>query len=272
VRMLPARFRAASCDRKLSPVDLVDVGMERRRPVPRAPYCCTTYASIHATCVDDCPFKRGGCYVDAGFTKFAGALLDQAVLDKTAAQVAAIEARLIDEAFPQRLKRTSSGMRAVGGVPQDGARGGRDLRLHVGGDAADEESARLLAGAAQRWRARGGGSVWTYTHSWRRVTRAAWGASISVLASVESAADARLAIARGYAPAIVVPEFPLGRRAFEVEGLKFIPCPAETGKRTCVDCRLCLDRPLVQLGAGIAFKAHGNDAERVLAALRRKAA
>lgn len=267
MRMLPAKFHAMSADRKLSPVALREVGSERLRPMPMPPYCCTTYASIEATCTEDCPYKRAGCYVDAGFTRFAGALLDQAVLAKSPLEVAKIESRLIDSAWPQTLKRGPTGMRAVGGVPQDGARGGRDLRLHVGGDCADEPSARELAGAATRWKARGGGTVWTYTHSWRRIARAAWG-PISVLASVESAAQVPEARHQGYAAAIVVERFPFGRKAFHMGSATFVPCPAETTATTCVECRLCLDVNLYGIGKGIAFQAHGLQSDAVLAVLQ----
>jgi hypothetical protein len=40
--------------------------------------------------------------------------------------------------------------------------------------------------------------------SWRTVERASWGPDVSVLASVETVRDARVAMARGYAAALVV--------------------------------------------------------------------
>jgi hypothetical protein len=170
-------------------------------------------------------------------------------------EVAEHEAVLIDDAFPR-------------GVPQDGARGGRDLRLHVGGDCKDAEAARILAAAAVRWRTRGGGKVWTFTHSWRSVPAEAWG-PIASLASCENTSDVHKAMARGYAAALVVAEFPNGDRAFDVgDGVKAIPCPAETRGTTCVQCRLCLDQPLRELKRAVAFKVHGHTAKRAREALK----
>lgn len=249
-----ARFHAKSANRKLSPVELVDVGGERKRPMPRGPFCCSTYASIEATCSSDCPFKRNGCYADAGFTGGAIRKLDAAVLWRSGFEVTLEEVSLIDDAFGR------------GPVPQDGARGGRDLRLHDAGDAPGKGAAMLLGEAAARWKRRGGGSVWTYTHSWRHVPRAAWGPAVSVLASVEQPEQIAQARAQGYAPAIVVDRHE-DARAYELAGVKIIPCPAETRGRTCVECRLRLDQDLTQLGAGIAFSLHGQQAARAATAL-----
>jgi hypothetical protein len=46
-----------------------------------------------------------------------------------------------------------------------------------------------------------------------------------------------------------------------------IPCPAETRGKTCVECRLCVDQDLHQLGAGIAFALHGQNASAAARAL-----
>jgi hypothetical protein len=132
-----ARFHAVSSNRKLGPVDLVDVGGDRPRPVPRRPFVSSTYASIEATCPDSCAWKRKGCFADAGFTKMAGALMDAAARGRDGFAVIQEEARLIRLAF--------RGLR----VPQDGARGGRDLRLHVGGDVDSARGAAILGAAAR---------------------------------------------------------------------------------------------------------------------------
>lgn len=213
----------------------------------RAPFCCSTYTAIQATCNDACAFKAGGCYAAAGITGIVSARLDQESIGLSSENVIAEEVRAIDESF------------GGGQVPQDGARGGRDLRLHVAGDAGNEQGAEMLAGAEKRWRARGGGDVWTYTHSWRSIKREAWG-SISVLASVETPAHVEEARARNYVPALVVDRFPKKNRVFEVAGTRFIPCPAETAQMTCTECRLCFDdEKLFARGDGIAFQVHGRD-------------
>jgi hypothetical protein len=176
--------------------------------------------------------------------------LDAAAYGHTAHEVTAAEVRLIDKAFPH-------------GVPQDGARGGRDLRLHVGGDILTTSQALMLAAAARRWRSRGGGTVWAFTHSWRNISRKAWG-EIEVLASVEVPADIEVARAAGYGAAIVVDRFP-SKKAFYLPGstARIIPCPAETTGKTCVECRLCLDRDLLGMNAAVAFEAHGPAASAV---------
>lgn len=251
-----ARFHAASANRKLSPVELVDFpGQPRPRPIPQGPFVSSTYASIEATCPDSCAFKRQGCFASEGFTKIAGLKMDHAARGRSSLEVVREEARLIRRAF--------GGWR----IPQDGARGGRDLRLHVGGDVGSVEGARELGRAAAGWRARGGGAVWSYTHWWREIPRAAWGPTISVLASVERADQVDEAAAQGYPSAIVLERF-RSRRAFPLgNGWRVIPCPAETGSTTCASCRLCLDRDLLAMRAVIGFEAHGTGAAAARAQL-----
>jgi hypothetical protein len=146
---------------------------------------------------------------------------------------------------------------------------GRDLRLHVVGDCPTNGAARIVAAAAARYVARGGGSVWTYTHAWRKVHRASWG-SVSVLASVETMADAKLAQARGYAVAMVVPEH-ASDRAEVVDGSRVVPCPEQSGRGvTCVDCRLCMSDGNLRdrsTPAIIALAIHGQSSKRAAAAI-----
>lgn len=248
-----ALFLYSSANKKLSPVVKVPYNGKAKdkfpyRPEPRAPYCCSTYVSIDATCPDSCKFKRakdgtpGGCYVDAGKTVFTIKRLDQESGTSSGDEVIVAEADLIDSAFKTEM-------------PQDGARGGRDLRLHVGGDVASEDSTRFLADAITRWKKRGGGAVWTFTHRWAEIPREAFGA-ISVLASVEDPRDIPRARVRGYAPALVVTSH-LSHLAKPVNGTRIIPCPAETRGTTCVECRLCLDDGLYSRNAGVSFALHG---------------
>lgn len=247
----PVLFNKASCDRKLSPVELVANDTPRPRPEPRAPFVSSTYVSIAATCPDHCAFKAAGCYVTEGFTARTAERLDDAARSTQGDVVGFLEAEAIKAAFGGKHGR----------IPQDGARGGRDLRLHVGGDVASERAVRWLARAAHDWMRRGGGTVWAYTRRWAEIQRFAW-EPINVLASCTTVEEMRAARARGYVPAITMAEFP-SRRAFRVGELKVIPCPAETGKATCVQCRLCLDRDLWAMNAAIGFKVHGRGAERV---------
>jgi hypothetical protein len=249
--MTSAALQKKSRDKKLAPVDFVDRGHGRKpEPVAVGPYVATTYVSINATCPSSCPMKGAGCYAQAGAAQRLVHRLDAAAAGRTPEDVIADEVRLIDDASKR-------------GVPKDGARGGRDLRLHVGGDVGSEAGARLLAAAARRWRDRGGGTVWTFTHLWREVPREAFG-EISVLASVESAQEIGAARQRGYPAAIVVERFG-SNKAFSLPGsdVRVIPCPAETAGRTCAECRLCLDRDLLGIGVAIGFEAHGRSRQKV---------
>lgn len=261
-----ALFLSTSSNKKLSPVVKVPYTGPAKakfpfRPEPRAPFCCSTYVSIAATCPDSCKFKRepdgtpGGCYVDAGKTVFTIKRLDKESGDLNGDGVLVAEADLIDRAFRN-------------GVPQDGARGGRDLRLHVGGDATAEDATAFLGEAASRWRKRGGGKVWTYTHRWKTVKRDAWGPDIAVLASIEKPSEIEPAAAQGYAPALVVTKHRTHKAWKTPGGTTIIPCPAEMRDTTCVKCRLCLEPDtLFKRNAGIAFALHGAGINRALVRL-----
>lgn len=254
-RKLPVRLSLASCNRKLSPVtySMRNGRMYSLRAVE--PKLVTTTISIDKTC-PPCPFKNNGCLTQEGYTRVTMNTLDEAAQGWTPRQILALEAAAIDSLWPK-------------GVPQDGRLGGRDLRLHIGGDAPETVNARWLAWAAQRWLDRGGGSVWTYTHSWPWIRRVAWG-PIAALASIEHPAEVDHARGAGYVPAITLQRFP-SERAFRLPGsdTTWIPCPAETRGTTCVECRLCLDREVYmhRENKGIAFAAHGQGVERVKKAL-----
>lgn len=246
--------RATSENRKLSPVVLDDVGGDRLRPRAVGPFCSSTFAPVSQTCPRGCAFRDNGCMAQAGYTGRPNRRLERNARGIGPDELARLEAASIDATFP-------------GGVPRDGGRDGtrgRDLRLHVSGDVTTKAGQRALVGAAARWRMRGGGSVWTFTHSWRELPGEEWG-EVSVLASVEDARESELARARGYAPALVVASAASGK-AFSLPGstTRWIPCPAELGESTCVECRLCLDRSswLADADRGIAFVAHGPQAAR----------
>jgi hypothetical protein len=206
----------------------------------------TTYAA-QTSCPTSCPFfAGGGCYAENGsIGKFVTAPLNRAAnaVEHDAVDVAKAEAAAIDK------------MKVVPG---------EDLRLHTVGDCATDEAAQVVAAACARYRARGGGPIWTYTHAWRDVARESWG-EVSVLASCETAADVALAKARGYATQITVEGFVSDRRhalkAVEGEkaaGVDVLPCPEQTRGVTCTDCRLCFDdAKLRDRGYSIAFETHG---------------
>lgn len=257
-------FHPKTFNRKLAPVGHIN-SSDRPRPVPLRPFVSATDLPISATCPESCVFKEapgvpGGCYASSGFSVIKIRQLEAAAKGFTSLELVKEEARQIDRAFGGRR------------IPQDGARGGRDLRLHVAGDVQVPEEAAVLGAAATRWKQRGGGLIWSFTHAWREVPRSAWGPDISVLASVEHARDFLLARKQGYAAAIVVEDFKNGDRAYRLPGArstKVIPCPAETRSATCASCRLCLTNTLFKTSTAIAFKIHGLGSNRALQALRR---
>ncbi len=193
--------------------------------------CSATHVS-QASCPTDCAFRNAGCYAEGGFVGMATARLNRST-EKDTTRIARMEATAID-----------------------GLTGQRPLRLHVVGDSRTNRAARIVSAAARRYRAKHGKPVWTYTHAWKRVRRDSWG-NVSVLASCETTADAQEAMRQGYAAALVVDQF-RQESAYLVDGLKILPCPAQTRAVTCARCRLCWNAERL-LGAElvIAFAAHG---------------
>ena len=207
----------------------------------------TTYqATTH--CVD-CPLKAArACYAEHGMVGFHTRKLAAAVRAAHASpkRSAQHEARGIDALRAQ----------------------GQGLRIHTSGDCPTTEAAEIVADAAERFMARGGGRAWSYTHAWRRVSRKAWG-GVSVLASVENLRDAARAMRKGWAVARVVPKFD-SDKAWNEGGMRWIPCPAQTRDDvTCESCRLCWDDvKLRAIGAGIAFEAHGSAHKKAAEAVK----
>jgi hypothetical protein len=251
-----ASFQAKSRNRKLSPVIQVPGG-SRPRPIAKGPFITSSYVSIAATCSDGCIWKRtGACYASAGATKGPMAKLDAAARGHTSDEVIAEQVRLIDRF-------------SVRGIPQDGGRQGdqgRDHRLNVGGDFLTAKQAQLIGSAAERYRDRGGGAFFGFTHSWQNVPRAALGDAVSMLASIERAEDIEPAKKQGYAPALTVDYFP-SKKPYLLPGhtALLIPCPYEAaGKTTCVECRLCMDADaLYAKNKVIVFEAHGSGAKKM---------
>jgi len=203
-----------------------------------------TYVS-QASCPTTCTFRGAGCYAELGMTGIHTSRVNQS--KDSAVALARKEAAAIDA-----LKTTH-----------------RPMRLHVVGDCKTPDAARIVSAASERYTAKNGQPTWTYTHAWRSVPREAWG-RVSVLASVETLADAAKALKRGYASAVVVGSFPSDGKAYSTpDGLKVIPCPAQTAHKTCIECRLCMNADsLVDRKAVIAFEAHGSRKNKILRVLQ----
>lgn len=170
-----------------------------------------TYAPFQ-TCSNKCPMRRV-CYAKSGSCGFHTWPITRNARGLSALEIAKREAKEID------------GMAAR--LP---------LRLHVSGDCSTADCARIVSSACRRYTARRGQPVWTYTHSWRTVPRAAWN-GVSVFASVESIKAARAALCRGYAVAMVTRTDSCGT----VNGLELDPCPHRINDDIkCTDCEKCL--------------------------------
>lgn len=187
-----------------------------------------TYLPL-STCPQSCPLLDRGCYAQTG--RLSIQLIGKAEVP-------------VEDAHRMEVR----------GI--DALKGARPLRLHVSGDCTTSAQAEHLAEAAERYVARTGNPVWTYTHAWRGISRQAWGC-ISVLASCETVREVREAQARGYPAALVVEAFP-GAARYEVDGRPVVPCPEQTRGITCAECRLCMqgDR-LLRSGVTVGFAAHG---------------
>ena len=212
----------------------------------------------YQTCSDSCPMKP---LITAG-GEFASspcyASCDLVGLNMRRLTAAAASTPLI-----QIRRQECAGIEALSGD--------RILRLKVGGDTPDTAYAKALAKSCKTYSSKAGRPAYGYTHSWRKIARAAFG-EISMLASCDAPADIAKAKSRGYATAIVVSEFPDGAKAFPILGHTAIPCPNQVNDAVqCVDCKLCTnDRMLRERGLTIAFKAHGRKAGELARTQREK--
>lgn len=206
----------------------------------------TTYAS-QASCDEACPFLKNGCYAEAGYTGCTTHRLNKAEGDNSPEAIAAQEAEAIDSLT-----------------------GRMDLRVHVVGDCKTNAAATIVAKAMRKHRRKKGKSAYTYTHAWRTVDRSAW-LGESVLASCETTNEVKAAKERGYAAALVVEKFER-EKVYEIDGVRVIPCPAQTSRELqCVDCQICMRADkLEKTGFTVAFEAHGTSKKKVVNTINKK--
>lgn len=201
-----------------------------------------TYVA-QGSCPITCPFMGHGCYAENGMTSFTTTRLNKAYTALVAH---------FGEATPADFARAEAS--AI-----DKLTGKHPLRLHVVGDCKDAEAAGIIAEAASRYRAKHGQPVWSYTHAWRYTERAAWGDSVSILASCETIADLDEAHADGYALAMVI-EYHENDKPHKLDnGMLGIPCREQVGSaENCTSCKLCFNADvLYKSRAVILFAAHG---------------
>jgi len=194
--------------------------------------CSTTYAH-KASCPASCPFRKsGGCYAAVAHTNIHWNRCGQG------------------RPSPESIARSEAALIR-------GLTGQNDLRVHTAGDCRTNGAAKLVAAAAEEHMAKHGKRAWSYTHAWRTVARESWG-KVSVLASCETAKEAKEAQALGYATCVVVPSFEKDY-PYDWNGVRLVPCPKQTHKAaSCVSCGLCmLDQRLHKAGLTVAFAAHG---------------
>lgn len=205
----------------------------------------TTYAT-QESCDKSCPHYDNGCYAEAGMVAIHGRKLNKAYNAQTPEAIAIEEANAIK-----------------------GLTGNLDLRVHTVGDCKTPESARIVSEAMRRHRKKAGRKAWTYTHAWRKVPVENWQGE-SVLASVETVADAKEAMQSGYPVAIVVEEFD-STKPYIKDGIKILPCPAQVTKgKQCVSCRACMNGDaLLRTGTVIGFVPHGSQKKKVIATLQK---
>lgn len=211
---------------------------------PRRGFAAALSLPIKQTCPDTCSLKGKGCYAQGGRQAIHVRRLEGQHAGRTALQVSRLAAAEITAATAQGLNR------------------GRALRLFVSGDARTAAAADVIARAARTWIRTGGSAAWGYTHAWRSVPSEVW-RGVSILASVESDADAREARGRGYVPAKVVDSHPANGRAYKgADGSTWIPCPEQSRGVPCVACGLCFDvEGLRARNAGITFAVHGQSSK-----------
>jgi hypothetical protein len=202
-----------------------------------------TYTSIKDTCSPTCPLKKDKlCYATLSYVGMINKRMERRARGGSPLDLARAEARAIAQSY------------GGGAVPA-----GRNLRLHISGDCRVRAGVRLINAAVGRWKKRGGGDCFSYTHSHARVPRSLW-SNVSMLASIESTSQVAAVRQMGYVPAIVVSEHTTDK-AHRLEGSDtiFIPCPAQTKDNVgCSDCKLCMKSEwLYRTNRGISFAAHG---------------
>lgn len=168
--------------------------------------CSATYVTLDS-CPPSCPLAGNGCYAERGKVQL-----------HTPKGIGAHH--IIARAEASAIARLS---------------GWRPLRLHVSGDSRTATAARIVAAASRAYAKRGRGSkVWTYTHAWRTVPRAAW-TGVSVLASCDTVEEIAEARARGYAAALVYDQ-PVHELS---NATALVPCLHDVRGIPCDRCQLC---------------------------------
>lgn len=189
-----------------------EVTEDRKLSVDKRHHKVSVTATSQFSCDPDCPFMGAGCYAEGGPMGYLTRRLNSHDRDHESSpeEIAAAEAAAI---------RKLSGR--------------NPLRLKTVGDCRTNEAVAIVREAVDEYKSKHGSAVWSYTHAWRKVDRAAWG-DTSVLASCETEDDVRKATTAGWGVAVV---FNQGEMPKEYGGLRVIPCLQQTG--VAADCYSC---------------------------------
>lgn len=223
-------------------------------------FVSTTWVSIDNSCPPSRPYftestsdENSPCYARNGRAGMVERRISKGV-KLTPIQIARNEARVIDS-----------------------LESGRMLRLKSSGDTRTVGGAKLIDGACERYVKRFDDAKyetfetlpWSYAHNWRKIKRAAFGKFISILASCEKGLHVTIANKMGYAAAIVLPykNHP-SAKVYDYDGVKVIPCPAQTKGKTCKECGLCMRDTKIPEGYAVGFAAHGTSANKVIETLQ----
>jgi hypothetical protein len=190
-----------------------------------------TYSS-QSSCPNSCPFFNKGCYAELGLTGIHTNKLNRSDITDPV-EIAKVEA--------SEIKKLS---------------GKKHLRIHVVGDCATDECAKIVSGAASEHMSKHNMMAWTYTHA-HNVKRESW-SNVSVLRSCETLSQVEQSHNEGFASAMVVTDFESNKPHDIGNGFIGIPCRNQVSNVTCVECKLCLnDKALRKNKRVILFSAHG---------------
>lgn len=220
-----AIYVSKSCNSKLSKSNNIDC----------------TYLTIKNSCPTTCALRNNGCYGENSYVGIISRRLDRESEKLSALEIAKAEAKVIDNSYNRK------------GIPPETI-----LRLHVSGDSRTVAGSKIINKAIGRWINRGGKVAFSYSHCWKNVNRDIWN-NVSMLASIDSIEDVDLAVKNGYACTIVVADH-LSDKFYRLKGsdIKWVPCPAQVKKISCIDCKLCFNADkLYNINCGIVFSAHG---------------
>jgi hypothetical protein len=210
-----------------------------------------TYAP-QQTCPSTCPLINNGCYAERGLVGIITRRLNRTAR-ATKKGLAKLRI-LLAEQEAEKIRNLS---------------GKNNLRVHVVGDCATPTAAKIIGRAMVRHETRRWGqAAWTYTHAWRKIPLAAWQGA-RVLASCQTPAEVKQALAKGYAAALITPVHPTNK-VYQYGGLNILPCPAQfktDGKRTvtCEDCTICQNPAMLRArNLVLGFQPDGTTRGRVL--------